>query len=61
MSNCRTRTKIRKPSKAQDAAYRRLIARDGWRNVTAEDAALLATHPWLTVSQREALAAKAAA
>lgn len=49
-----------RPTKAQEAAYRRLIARDGWRNVTVEDAALLSTHPWLTVSQRETFAAQVA-
>lgn len=47
------------PTPAQDAAYRRLIARDGWKNVTAEDAALLSTHSWLTTRQREEFAAKA--
>ena len=61
MSNCRTRTKLRKPSKAQKEAYGRLVARDGWKNVTTEDAALLAAHPWLTYSQRQELAAKVAA
>lgn len=49
-----------RPTQAQDAAYRRLIARDGWRNVTDADAALLATHPWLTCSQREQFATRVA-
>lgn len=61
MSNCRMVRKLIKPTKAQDAAFRRLIARDGWKNVTAEDAQLLSTHPWLTCAQRTALAAKIAA
>ncbi len=61
MSNCRQRPRSKRPTKAQDAAFRRLIARDGWKNVTAADAHLLSTHPWLTVSQREALVAKVAA
>jgi hypothetical protein len=61
MSNCRQQPKIRKPSKAQQEAYRRLAARDGWKNVTTEDAQLLSTCSWLTVSQREALVAQALA
>jgi len=61
MSNCRQQTKIRKPSKAQQEAYKRLVQRDGWKNITAEDAQLLSTCQWLTVSQREQLVAKFAA
>lgn len=61
MSNCRTVRKLIKPTKAQKEAYKRLVMRDGWKNVSAEDAKLLATCSWLTVSQREALAAKFAA
>lgn len=41
-----------KPTPAQDAAYRRLIARGGWSNVTLEDARELATMRYLTASQR---------
>lgn len=50
----------RRPTQAQDQAYRRLIARGGWRNVTVEDAAILSTHPWLTCSQRAEYALMAA-
>lgn len=50
----------RRPTQAQDAAYRRLIARGGWKNVTIDDAVLLATHPWLTCSQRDGFAAQVA-
>lgn len=61
MSNCREQPKLRKPSKAQKEAYTRLLKRDGWKNVTPEDAALLATHPYLTYTQRQEFAAKVAA
>lgn len=50
----------RRPTEAQDQAYRHLIARGGWRNVTVEDAALLAAHPWLTCTQREQFATRVA-
>jgi len=61
MSNCRQQPKLRRPTKAQREAYKRLVQRDGWKNVSAEDAKLLATCQWLTVSQRSELAAKIAA
>ena len=61
MGNCRQQPKLRRPTKAQREAYKRLVQRDGWTNVSAEDAKLLATCSWLTVSQREALTAKFAA
>lgn len=50
----------RRPTEAQDQAYRHLIARGGWRNVTVEDAQLLSTHPWLTCTQREQFATRVA-
>lgn len=56
----RAKGMYRRPTEAQDQAYRRLIARDGWRNVTTADAALLATHPWLTESQRQSFASRVA-
>ena len=61
MSNCRQQRKLVKPTKAQREAYKRLVMRDGWKNVSAEDAKLLATCQWLTTSQRSELAAKFAA
>jgi len=61
MSNCRQQRKLVKPTKAQREAYKRLVQRDGWKNVSAEDAKLLATCQWLTTSQRSELAAKFAA
>jgi len=42
-----------RPSAAQQAAYGRLVARDGWKNVTVEDARELATTQLLAASQRE--------
>lgn len=61
MSNCRQQPKLHRPTKAQRLAFAKLVQRDGWKNITAEDAKLLATCQWLTVSQREALSAKFAA
>ena len=61
MTNCRQQPKLRRPTKAQREAYKRLVMRDGWKNVSAEDAKLLATCQWLTTSQRSELAAKFAA
>ena len=61
MTNCRQQPKLRRPTKAQREAYKRLVMRDGWKNVSAEDAKLLATCSWLTSSQRSELAAKFAA
>lgn len=64
MSNCRIeakRNRAMKASKEQKEAYKRLMARDGWKNVTREDAALLSTCQWLTFSQRQAMATIATA
>lgn len=48
--------KYAKPTAAQDAAFRRYISPR--EELQAGDAALLATHPWLTVSQRAEFATK---
>lgn len=55
--------KIAKASQAVGALQpdKTNVQQNGWKNVSAEDAKLLATCSWLTVSQREALTAKFAA
>jgi hypothetical protein len=53
MSNCRTVRKLVRPTKAQKEAYKRLVQRDGEKNLTKMELVLLSEHPWLTVSQRE--------
>jgi hypothetical protein len=50
-----------RPTAAQAVAFKRLMARDGYANLTQEECAALATHPALTVSQRDDMAARAAA
>jgi hypothetical protein len=50
-----------RPTPEQQAAYRRLIARGGWQNVTLDDARHLATMRYLTESQRAQFAAMAQA
>lgn len=41
-----------RPSIAQEAAFKKSIARDGRKNLTVEEMSLLATHPYLTNTQR---------
>lgn len=53
-------TKPTRVTPTQKAAYKRLMQRDGWANVTVEDAKVLARFRYLTSSQREAMAAIAA-
>lgn len=53
MSNCRQQRKLVKPTKAQKEAYKRLVQRDGEKQLTKMELVLLSEHPWLTVSQRE--------
>lgn len=51
----------RYPTPEQKEAAKRLTRRDGWKNITREDATLLATHPYFSESQREQFAAMVAA
>lgn len=53
-------TKPTRVTPTQKQAYRRLMARDGWKNVSAADAKALATYRHLTSTQREYFAAWAA-
>lgn len=48
-----------RPSKAQEAAFKKSLARDGRKNLTIEEMGLLATHPHLTAAQRGEFAAMA--
>ena len=53
MSNCRMVRKLVKPTKAQREAYKRLVQRDGEKNLTKMELVLLSEHPYLTASQRQ--------
>lgn len=48
-----------RPTQAQQAAYAKLVQRDGRQNLTVEEMGLLATHPHLAFSQRSEFAAMA--
>lgn len=50
-----------KPSKAQQAAFAKTMARDGRKSLTVEEMGLLANHPHLTASQRAEYATMAQA
>lgn len=50
-----------KPTKAQQAAFAKTMARDGRKSLTVEEMGLLATHPYLAASQRAEYAAMAQA
>lgn len=41
-----------RPSKAQEAAFKKSMQRDGRKSLTIEEMGLLATHPYLTAAQR---------
>jgi len=53
MGNCRMVRKLVKPTKAQQEAYKRLVQRDGEKNLTKMELVLLSEHPYLTASQRQ--------
>lgn len=57
----RSRRTYNRPTKGQEEAYRKLIARDGRKSLTQEDCYALATHPYLTSSQRAEFFAMAVA
>jgi len=53
MGNCRQQRRLVKPTKAQREAYKRLVQRDGEKNLTKMELVLLSEHPYLTASQRQ--------
>lgn len=55
----RRRAKGMYATAAHVAAFKKLLQRDGRKHLTAEECLTLATHPNLTVSQREEFAAMA--
>lgn len=42
-----------RPTKAQEAAFTKLLGRGGYSDLTAAECELLAAHPYLTAGQRE--------
>ena len=53
MGNCRQQRRLVKPTKAQREAYKRLVQRDGEKNLPKMELVLLSEHPYLTASQRQ--------
>lgn len=53
----RSRRSYTRPTLEQHKAYRRLLERNGEKNLTNEERILLSTHPYLAESQRLAMAA----
>lgn len=51
--------RYKRPTKAQEAAFAKLMQRDGLTLLTAQELTLLATHPHLAASQKAMYAAMA--
>ena len=56
----RAKGMYRRPTAAQDVAYRKCIARDGDKSLTIEELDLLADYPYFAASQRAKYATRAA-
>jgi len=52
--------RYQRPTKAQKAAFTKMIQRGGLRSLTADECLLLADHPQLTFSQRATMIEMAA-